>query len=179
MEHVNRQNGCLVVVPGTHLGELKEHGYPDWKVDARRRVVLLAWNISTQGGVNKMYHGIDKVDSSQERVHLEMQTGTMNALMTSPPYDSSRSRRYGLLPSIADPRKWHESNERISKGNLAWMSSTASRCRLQAISCHYADSACEYIECDHVQELISKEVTAVFRRRTGIENARFQVNVRG
>ena len=40
MEHVNRQNGCLVVVPGTHLGELKEHGYPDWKVDARRRVVI-------------------------------------------------------------------------------------------------------------------------------------------
>ena len=37
MEHVNRQNGCLVVVPGTHLGELKEHGYPDWKVDSRRR----------------------------------------------------------------------------------------------------------------------------------------------
>ena len=48
--------------------------------------------------------------------------------------------------------------------------------RSQAISCHYADSECEYIECDHVQDLISKEVTAVFRRRTGIEDAKFQVN---
>ena len=47
----------------------------------------------------------------------------------------------------------------------------------QAISCHYADSACEYIQCDSVQELISKEVTAVFRKRTGIEDARFEVRI--
>ncbi len=46
----------------------------------------------------------------------------------------------------------------------------------KAISCHYADSACEYIECDNsIQDFISKEVTAVFRRKTGIEDARFQV----
>jgi len=32
MEKINRQNGCLVVLPGTHKGELEEHGYPDWKV---------------------------------------------------------------------------------------------------------------------------------------------------
>ena len=32
MEKVHRQNGCLVVVPGTHKGELQEHGYPDWEV---------------------------------------------------------------------------------------------------------------------------------------------------
>ncbi len=46
----------------------------------------------------------------------------------------------------------------------------------QAISCHYADSACEYIECDNtVQDFISKEVTAVFKRKTGLQDARFQV----
>lgn len=32
MEKVNRQNGCLVVLPGTHKGVLKPHVYPDWKV---------------------------------------------------------------------------------------------------------------------------------------------------
>jgi len=44
----------------------------------------------------------------------------------------------------------------------------------KAISCHYADSGCEYIECEGVQDLISKEVTAIFKKRVGDENARFQ-----
>ena len=48
---------------------------------------------------------------------------------------------------------------------------------LQAISCHYADSACDYIECEGVQDLISKEVTAIFKKRTGVEDARFQVRL--
>ena len=32
MEHIHRGNGCLVVLPGTHKGELQKHGYPTWKV---------------------------------------------------------------------------------------------------------------------------------------------------
>lgn len=32
MERVNRQNGCLVVLPGTHTGTLQEHDYPEWEV---------------------------------------------------------------------------------------------------------------------------------------------------
>lgn len=32
MERVNRQNGCLVVLPGTHKGELLKHDYPKWEV---------------------------------------------------------------------------------------------------------------------------------------------------
>lgn len=32
MEKVNRQNGCLVVLPGTHTGTLQEHDYPEWEV---------------------------------------------------------------------------------------------------------------------------------------------------
>jgi hypothetical protein len=45
----------------------------------------------------------------------------------------------------------------------------------QAISCHYAASECDYIECDGVQELISKEVLAIFEKRTGVADAQFQV----
>ncbi|KAK3518135.1 hypothetical protein QTP70_033226, partial [Hemibagrus guttatus] len=58
MEKVNRQNGCLVVLPGTHKGTLKEHVYPEW-----------------EGGVNKMYHGIRDYNPSHPRVHLEMEKG--------------------------------------------------------------------------------------------------------
>ena len=32
MEKVNRQNGCLVALPGTHKGQHLEHDYPEWKV---------------------------------------------------------------------------------------------------------------------------------------------------
>jgi len=58
MEKVNRQNGCLVVCPGTHTGTLLAHEYPKW-----------------EGGVNKMYHGIQDYDSGMERIHLEMEAG--------------------------------------------------------------------------------------------------------
>lgn len=59
MEPVHRQNGCLVVLPGTHkCDELLPHVYPKW-----------------EGGVNKMYHGIQDFDPSAPRLHLEMGPG--------------------------------------------------------------------------------------------------------
>lgn len=123
MEKINRENGCLVVVPGSHYNDLEEHTYPDWK-----------------GGVNKMYHGIQKFDPNQERIHLVMETGDT---------------------VFFHPLLIHGSGTNRSPGFR------------KAISCHYADSACEYIECDHRQELISKEATQIFRKRTGIDNATF------
>jgi len=58
MERVNRKNGCLVVVPGSHKGKLLGHDYPKW-----------------EGGVNKMYHGIQELDPEANLVHLEMEAG--------------------------------------------------------------------------------------------------------
>ncbi|XP_075064757.1 phytanoyl-CoA dioxygenase, peroxisomal [Mixophyes fleayi] len=58
MERIDRSNGCLVVLPGTHTGVLKQHDYPDW-----------------EGGVNKMYHGVRDYDPSIPRVHLVMEKG--------------------------------------------------------------------------------------------------------
>ncbi|XP_067932298.1 phytanoyl-CoA dioxygenase, peroxisomal-like [Watersipora subatra] len=58
MEKVHRANGCLVVLPGTHTGTLKQHEYPQW-----------------EGGVNKLYHGIQDYDPSYPRAHLEMEKG--------------------------------------------------------------------------------------------------------
>ncbi|GBL80514.1 Phytanoyl-CoA dioxygenase, peroxisomal [Araneus ventricosus] len=60
METVNRANGCLVAIPGSHRGDLLRHGYPDW-----------------ESGVNKMYHGILDLKENEmaKRVHLEMEPG--------------------------------------------------------------------------------------------------------
>ncbi|KAH7973789.1 hypothetical protein HPB49_005300 [Dermacentor silvarum] len=45
LEKVTRENGCLVAIPGSHHGELLEHGYPEWEVCSSRRVqcALLLW----------------------------------------------------------------------------------------------------------------------------------------
>jgi phytanoyl-CoA hydroxylase len=67
LEDASRDNGCLVVYPGTHKGKryyynivgLVEHCYPDWKE-----------------GVNKAYWGIKEMPpDSAPRVHLEMKAG--------------------------------------------------------------------------------------------------------
>jgi len=58
LEPVTITNGCLVVVPGSHLGSLLPHEYPKW-----------------EGGVNKMYHGIQSFDPNAPRTHLEMGPG--------------------------------------------------------------------------------------------------------
>ena len=42
MEHVHRQNGCLVVLPGTHqTGVLLQHEYPKWEVGLIRLPLVL------------------------------------------------------------------------------------------------------------------------------------------
>lgn len=33
MERADQDNGCLVVLPGTHREPLKPHSYPKWEVD--------------------------------------------------------------------------------------------------------------------------------------------------
>jgi phytanoyl-CoA hydroxylase len=58
MERIDRQNGCLSVVPGTHKGELFKHEYPKWN-----------------GKVNKAYHGILDYKPPESRVHLIMDAG--------------------------------------------------------------------------------------------------------
>lgn len=54
MEQVTRENGCLVVLPGSHRGSLYPHEYPQW-----------------EGGVNFAYHGVVGFDG-HGRVHLTM-----------------------------------------------------------------------------------------------------------
>jgi phytanoyl-CoA hydroxylase len=58
MEKIDDQNGCLVVCPGTHKGQLLEHGYPEW-----------------EGKVNKAYYGVKNMDADTNRIHLPMEAG--------------------------------------------------------------------------------------------------------
>jgi hypothetical protein len=32
MEDITPENGCLIVLPGSHKGELLQHDYPQWEV---------------------------------------------------------------------------------------------------------------------------------------------------
>ncbi len=57
LERATRENGCLVVVPGSHRGELRPHENLDWE-----------W-------VNPAYWGARGVGPDAPRVHLEMETG--------------------------------------------------------------------------------------------------------
>ncbi len=56
LDTITRENGCLVVIPGTHTGELLEHDYPDWEHK------------------NFLFFGAKGIDVDQ-RVHLEMDPG--------------------------------------------------------------------------------------------------------
>lgn len=52
----SKEHGCLAVIPGTHRGELLDHGNPDWDF------------------VNHGFYGVDEIDIEQ-RVHVEMAPG--------------------------------------------------------------------------------------------------------
>ncbi|XP_067414795.1 phytanoyl-CoA dioxygenase, peroxisomal-like [Emydura macquarii macquarii] len=58
MERIDRSNGCLAVLPGTHKGSLKRHDYPDW-----------------EGGVNTLFYGMLDYNKNLPRLHLVMEKG--------------------------------------------------------------------------------------------------------
>ncbi|EGT37593.1 hypothetical protein CAEBREN_32163 [Caenorhabditis brenneri] len=83
MERITRANGCLVVVPGSHLGPLLEHGYPDW-----------------DGNVNTAYHGIKTYSPDLNMVHLEMDTGDTVFFHPLLIHGSGANRTNGYLKAI-------------------------------------------------------------------------------
>jgi len=59
MEDVSRDNGGLVIYPGSHKGNFLEHGYPSWKE-----------------GVNRGYWGIMSMPPEDSpKVYPEMKRG--------------------------------------------------------------------------------------------------------
>ncbi|XP_051007307.1 phytanoyl-CoA dioxygenase, peroxisomal [Acomys russatus] len=84
MEHIDRNNGCLLVFPGTHKGTLKPHGYPKW-----------------EGGVNKMYHGIQDYKQDSNRVYLTMEKGDTVFFHPLLIHGSGRNKTQGFRKAIS------------------------------------------------------------------------------
>ncbi|XP_046288477.1 phytanoyl-CoA dioxygenase, peroxisomal isoform X1 [Marmota monax] len=84
MEHIDRKNGCLAVLPGTHKLPLMPHDYPQW-----------------EGGVNSMYHGIQDYDKDHARVHLVMEKGDTVFFHPLLIHGSGRNQTQGFRKSIS------------------------------------------------------------------------------
>ncbi|XP_047377262.1 phytanoyl-CoA dioxygenase, peroxisomal-like [Sciurus carolinensis] len=84
MEHIDRNNGCLVVLPGTHRGPLKPHDYPQW-----------------EGGVNAFYHGIQDCDQDHAREHLVMEKGDTVFFHPLLIHGSGRNHTQGFRKAIS------------------------------------------------------------------------------
>jgi phytanoyl-CoA hydroxylase len=84
LEPVHKENGCLVVVPGSHRGELLEHENPDWDY------------------LNGGYFGVKNVEGlMDERVHLEMNPGDTVLFHPVILHGSGRNRTQGFRRAIS------------------------------------------------------------------------------
>lgn len=84
LERVTKENGCLVVLPGTHRGELLHHENPDWEF------------------LNGGYFGAKDVgDLKAERVHLEMEPGDTVFFHPILLHGSGRNRTQGFRRAIS------------------------------------------------------------------------------
>jgi phytanoyl-CoA hydroxylase len=83
LEPVTRENGCLVVVPGSHRGELIDHANMDWE------------------HVNAGYFGAVGVGAQTERVHVECQPGDMVLFHPMVLHGSGRNRTQGFRRAIS------------------------------------------------------------------------------
>ncbi len=84
LEPVTKENGCLVVVPGSHKGELLQHENPGWE------------------HVNGGYFGAAEIDDQKDqRVHLEMAPGDTVFFHPILLHGSGRNRTQGFRKAIS------------------------------------------------------------------------------
>ncbi|XP_069314733.1 phytanoyl-CoA dioxygenase, peroxisomal isoform X2 [Eulemur rufifrons] len=84
MEHIDRNNGGLCMIPGTHKGLLQPHDYPQW-----------------EGGVNIMFHGIQNFKDYDARVHIEMDKGDTVFFHPLLIHGSGRNKTKGFRKAIS------------------------------------------------------------------------------
>ncbi len=82
IQSCTRENGCLAVIPGSHRGELAEHGDPDWDQ------------------VNHGFFAAQGVDIGA-RVHVEMEPGDTLLFHPLLVHGSGRNRSTGFRRSIS------------------------------------------------------------------------------
>ena len=84
LERITKENGCLVVVPGSHRGELLQHENPDFEY------------------LNGGYFGVKELgDALDKRVHLEMEPGDTVFFHPILVHGSGRNRTEGFRRAIS------------------------------------------------------------------------------
>jgi phytanoyl-CoA hydroxylase len=83
LERCTRENGCLAVVPGSHLGGLRPHENPRWEY------------------LNLGYFGAREVGAHEGRVHLEMEAGDTVFFHPLLLHGSGRNRSQGFRRAIS------------------------------------------------------------------------------
>ncbi len=83
MERVNRENGCLAVIPGSHKNGLLEHG-----------------DIADGHDINRAYFGAKNIDLDQ-RIHVEMEAGDVLFFHPILLHGSGRNRSQGCRRAIS------------------------------------------------------------------------------
>jgi phytanoyl-CoA hydroxylase len=84
LERVTKENGCLVVIPGSHRGELLVHENPDWE------------------DLNGGYFGVrDLGEALNDRIHLEMEPGDTVFFHPILVHGSGRNRTEGFRRAIS------------------------------------------------------------------------------
>ena len=83
LEPITRENGCLVVVPGSQKRGLLKHGNPDWEY------------------LNLAYFGAEGVGEHTERQHLEMEPGDTVFFHPLLLHGSGRNRTSGFRRAIS------------------------------------------------------------------------------
>ena len=82
LDNITRENGCLVMIPGSHKGETHAHDYPDWEHK------------------NFLFVGVKDVDASG-RVHIEMEPGDTVFFHSNTIHGSGFNRTEDLRRAIA------------------------------------------------------------------------------
>jgi phytanoyl-CoA hydroxylase len=82
LEPCTRENGCLAVIPGSHRGELAEHGDPDWDE------------------LNFGFFAAQGIDI-EARIHVEMEPGDTLLFHPLLVHGSGRNRSAGFRRSIS------------------------------------------------------------------------------
>lgn len=83
LEPVTRENGCLVVVPGSHLGPLLDHENMEWEQ------------------VNAGYWGAKGVGADERRVHVECAAGDLVLFHPVVLHGSGRNKTTGFRRAIS------------------------------------------------------------------------------
>src|SRR5699024_3453004 len=103
MEPINRGNGCLVVVPGSHKFGLLDHENPQWEggVNLFYDGIVIGWESGTLCLNPFCWPGIKDKSLIDSRVHLTMDPGDCVLFHSTLVHGSGINRTKGFRKAIS------------------------------------------------------------------------------